>query len=100
MKVVYARRVQTDIGEIFDYISSQDVAVALAIEAEIRAACDGVGLFPYANSPTDIAHVYRMPLPQRGFTIFNRVKRQQSSVEIARVVRSARVRNLRRMPRN
>ena len=40
--------------------------MARAVEAEIQRACEGLGQFPYANPATDIAHVYRMPLPKRG----------------------------------
>jgi plasmid stabilization system protein ParE len=99
MRVVYSRRAQSDIGEIFDHISQQDLSVALAVEADIRQACDGLGQFPYANVTTDRANVYRMPLPKRGFTVFYRVRAKKSLVEIIRVVRSSRVKNLGRIPR-
>ena len=74
MKVVYGRRAQREIAEIFKYIEQQDPAVALAVEADIRRACDGLGQFPYANPSTDITNVYRLPLPKRGFTVFYRVR--------------------------
>jgi plasmid stabilization system protein ParE len=98
MRVVYGRRAQTDIGAIFDYIAQQDLITALAVETDIRKACDGLGQFPYANVATDLARVYRMPLPKRGFTVFYRVQARQSLVEIVRVVRSSRVKNLGRVP--
>jgi plasmid stabilization system protein ParE len=98
MKVVYGRRAQTDIAAIFDYISQQDLKAALAVESEIRRACSGLGQFPYANVATDLAHVYRMPIPKFGFTVFYRVRAEKSLVEIVRVVRSSRVKNLGRVP--
>jgi plasmid stabilization system protein ParE len=98
MKVVYSRRAQTKIANIFDHITQQDSNTASAVEADIRSACDGLGQFPYANAATDIANVYRMPLPKRGFTVFYRVRAMQSVVEIICVVRSSRVRNLGRAP--
>ena len=100
MRVVYGRRAQSDIAEIFDHITQQDTATALAVEADIRKACDGLGQFPYANPATDIAHVYRMPLPRRGYTVFYRVSAKQSLVEIIRIMRSSRLRNLQRLPRS
>ena len=98
MRVVYGRRAQGDIADIFDHITQQDVSTALAVEADIRNACEGLGQFPYANASTDIAHVYRMPLPKRGYTVFYRVRAKRAVVEIVRVLRSSRVRNLRRLP--
>jgi plasmid stabilization system protein ParE len=98
MKVVYGRRAQADIAAIFDHISRQDLKTALAVESEIRRACSGLGQFPYANVATDLAHVYRMPIPKFGFTVFYRVRAEKSLVEIVRVVRSSRVQNLGRVP--
>ena len=100
MKVVYGRRAQSDIAEIFDHITKQDQTIAWAVEADNRKACEGLGQFPYANAATDIPHVYRMPLPKRGYTVFYRARAKQSVVEIVRVVRSSRVRNLRRVPKS
>jgi plasmid stabilization system protein ParE len=99
MRVVYGRRAQTDISDIFDHISQADPVTALAVENAIRKACDGLGHFPYANVATDLAHVYRMPIPSRGFTVFYRVRAIPSVIEIVRVVRSSRIKNLGRVPR-
>ncbi len=83
MKVVYGRRAQRDLMELFDYIAAQDPDTAAAVEMDIRAACEGLGLFPYANVATDIPRVYRMPLPKRGYTIFYRVNSNSSLVQVA-----------------
>jgi plasmid stabilization system protein ParE len=99
MKVVYSRRALRDLEAIFDHIAQQDRSTALAVESDIRLACAGLGKFPYANVATDLAHVYRMPIPARSFTVFYRVKAAKSVVEIVRVVRSSRVKNLGRVPR-
>jgi plasmid stabilization system protein ParE len=50
MKVVYGRRAQKDIAEIFDFIVKQDHSSAMAVEADLRRSCDGLWQFPYANS--------------------------------------------------
>lgn len=99
MKVVFARRALSDLMEIFDYIAAQDVGTAVSVEADIRRACEDLAHFPYANPATDIANVYRMPIPTRGYTVFYRVRRRDAVVEIARIVRSARIRALGRIPR-
>lgn len=38
MKVVYSKRAVADIAAIFDYITQQDLATAMAVEADIRRA--------------------------------------------------------------
>ncbi len=56
--------------------------MASAVEADIRDACEGLATFPYANPATDVANVFRMPISHRGFTVFHRVERKASVVEI------------------
>jgi plasmid stabilization system protein ParE len=99
VKVRYSRQAQTDIIEIFDYIAAQNRQSALSVEVSIRDACEKFAEFPYANPATDVTNVFRMPLPRIGFTVFYRVQRSASVIQIARIVRSARVRNLERVPR-
>jgi plasmid stabilization system protein ParE len=72
MNVRYSARAVADIAEIFQYIAKQDLATALAVEADIRSTCEGVAEFPYASPRTDIANVFRAPVKRRGFTIFYR----------------------------
>jgi plasmid stabilization system protein ParE len=45
-------------------------------------------------------NVYRWPLKRYRYTIFYRVLLSEDVVEIARVVRAARVKNLGKLPRN
>jgi plasmid stabilization system protein ParE len=52
MKVVYANRAVADISEIFDYIEKQDLNSAMAVEADIRQACERLSQFPYSNPQT------------------------------------------------
>jgi plasmid stabilization system protein ParE len=98
MNLRYSARAVADIADIFQYIAKQDVATALAVEADIRGTCEAVCDFPYASPRTDIANVFRAPVTRRGFTIFYRVRPRLSVVEIVRVVRGKRVRNLSRLP--
>lgn len=99
MKVVYARRAQADIAEIFDYIADQNPGTAMAVEQDIREACEGLAQMPYANPRTDRPNVFRMPLKRRGFTVFYRVRPRLSVVEIVRIIRGKRVRRLGRIPK-
>ena len=92
------RKAQSDIAEIFDYIAAQDSNVALAVEAEIMTACYRLGDFPYANPATQRKNVFRMPIRRRGFAVFYRVKPRAKVVEIVRVVRGRRLRDLRQVP--
>ena len=96
--MIYSRRSQSDIAEIFNYIATQDYSIALAVEADIKKACEGLARFPYANASTQRADVFRMPVRKRGFTVFYRVRPRLSVVEIVRVVRGARVKALGRVP--
>jgi hypothetical protein len=55
-------------------------------------------LNPRAAGKTDEPDVYRRPLGKYRYTIFYRTRPHDDGIEIARVVQSGRVRNLRRMP--
>lgn len=98
MKLVYAPRALRDIDELLAYIhqrSPQGASdVSFAIEHTARICADS----PRAGAPTDEPNVYRWPLSDYRFSIFYRFDPTHEAVEIVRVVRSSRVRNLRRIP--
>jgi plasmid stabilization system protein ParE len=54
--------------------------------------------FPFASAPTDEPNVRRVPVVRYPYTIFFRIDPDRGLVEIARVIHSARVRNLGQMP--
>lgn len=97
MKVVFAERARRDIESIHDSIALHDRAAAQRVEDAIRELCEQLGRFPYASAATDEPNVRRVPLVHYDFTIFFRIDTSRHQVQIARVVRSARVRSLRRM---
>lgn len=99
MKVVYAERARRDIEQVYDSIAQHDRAAAQRVEDAIRKLCDQLGRFPYASAATDEPNVHRVPLVHYDFTIFFRIDPAREVVQIARVVRSARVRDLRRLPK-
>jgi len=98
MKVVYAERAKRDIGDIYDTIAPHNPTAAQRVEDMIRTACEGLADFPYAPPATDEPNVRRIPLVRYPYTIFYRVDPIRNLVEIARVVHSARVRDLGSVP--
>lgn len=98
MKLVYAPRALKDIDEILDYIhwrspqGARNVSFAIEHTAEICAET------PRGGSITNLPDVYRWPLSSYRFAIFYRYDPTEQVVEIIRVVRGSRVRNLRRVP--
>ena len=55
-------------------------------------------LNPRSDGKTDEPNVYRRALGKYRYTIFYRVLPNDEGIEVARVVHSARVRDLRRVP--
>jgi len=55
-------------------------------------------LNPRLGVRTDRPHVYRWPLRRYRYTIFYRVLLNEDAVEIARVIRAARIKTLGRLP--
>lgn len=99
MKVVYAERARRDIAAIYDYLTVKSARSAQRVEDMIRRNYEGLGAFPFAGLATSKIDVRRLPLVRYPYTIFYRVDVAHELVEIARVVHSARVKSLRRMPK-
>ena len=100
MKVVFAERARQDIADIYDSIAQHNPSAALRVEDAIRAGCEKLGDFPYASLATDEPNVRRLPLVRYPYTIFYRIHAARGLVEIARVVHSARVKNLGKLPKD
>jgi plasmid stabilization system protein ParE len=98
MKVAYTRRAQSDLGEIHAHVTAQDPAMAKAMVADIATHCAALAHNPRLNPTTDVPNVRRMPLASYPFTVYYRIDSRQECVFIARIVRSNRVRNLRKVP--
>jgi plasmid stabilization system protein ParE len=82
-----------------NYIAKQDIAVAWAVEADIKAACDGLAAAPHRNPRIGQSNLYRMPIAKRGYTAFCRIRPRLRVVEIACVVRGRRVKSVSKVPR-
>ena len=88
-----------DVEDILDYVRSQSVDGARNVSFSIERAAESCALVPFAGAKTNRANVYRSALRDHRITIFYRVHRRQNVVEILRVVRSGRIKNLRSIPR-
>jgi plasmid stabilization system protein ParE len=99
VNVEYTRRALIYVSDFYDHVATQDQNVAFAMEKAIRRACSDLAFFPFANPSTDSVDVYRMQLRKYKITVFYRIRRRLAVVQILRVVRGSRVRNLRRVPR-
>jgi toxin ParE1/3/4 len=92
------RFARADIGDIYDKIARRSPVNAPRVEDKIRATCEALADFPFASARTDAPNVRRVPVVRYPYTIFFRVNAAAGLVEIARVIHSARVKNLDRMP--
>lgn len=99
MKVLFAECARQDINDIYDHLAVESTAAAQHVEDEIRIACARLGMFPFASAITDEPQVRRLPVGHYPYAIFCRIDEKREMVEIARVVHSARIRDLGRMPR-
>jgi plasmid stabilization system protein ParE len=98
MKVVYAHRARDDIANIYDNIAVDNPTAAQRVEDMIRATCEGLADFPYRFPATDEINVRRVPLVRFFYTIFYRIDAGRGLVEIARVIYSARIKDLGKIP--
>ena len=99
MKVVYAPRALRDIDRILSYIQKRSPRGAHSVSLAIEYTIHICALSPRAIGKTDEPNVYRRALGKYRYTIFYRVLPNDEGIEVARVVHSARVKNLRRMPK-
>jgi len=98
VKVVYAPRALRDIDKILSYIQKRSPQGAHSVSLAIEYTIHICALSPRAIGKTDEANVYRRALGKYRYTIFYRILPNDEGIEVARVVHSARVKNLRRMP--
>jgi toxin ParE1/3/4 len=98
MNIVWSPRALRDLDEILDYIQQRSPAgasnVSLAIERSV-AIC---ARHPQLGSKTDEPGVYRWPLGTYRYTFFYRHVEADNTIEIICLLRSGRIRSLRRIP--
>lgn len=98
MNLLFAERARADIAGIYDGIAIHNPVAAQRVEDTIRLACDQIGQYPYASAKTDEPNVRRLPVVHFPYTIYFRIDATAQIVEIARVIHSARIENLRKLP--
>jgi toxin ParE1/3/4 len=100
MKVVYAPQALRDIDNILAYIQERSPRGAHNVSLAIEHAIQMCALNPRAGARTDEPNVYRWPLGRYRYTVFYRALPTSDQIEVARVIHSARVKNLRRLPQD
>jgi plasmid stabilization system protein ParE len=98
MKIVYAPRALRDIDDILAYIHKRSPSGAQSVSVAIEHTIHLCALNPRAVGKTDEPDLYRRALGKYRYTIFYRVLPGHAGIQVARVVRSSRVRNLRKVP--
>jgi plasmid stabilization system protein ParE len=98
MKVVYAPRALRDIDEILAYIHKRSPLGAHNVSVAIENTVHLCALNPRTGAKTNEPNVYRRPLAKYRYTIFYRTLPSSDGIEIARVIHSARVKNLGKLP--
>jgi plasmid stabilization system protein ParE len=96
--IVYAPRALRDIKEILDWTAQQSPKGAHSLSIAIERAIAVCEAFPRAGARTDEPAVYRWPMSKHRVTIFYRTLANDAGIEVARVLRSGRIKTLRTMP--
>lgn len=100
MKLVYAPRALRDIDEILSYIAERSPQGARNVSLAIEHAASFCARHPKAGGRTNRKDLYRHSLAKYRLTMFYRWQDSGETTQIVRVVRSGRVRNLRRIPQS
>ena len=98
MRVVYTRRSQADLEEIFDRGLQWGRPLADRVERRIRRECDALARFPELGVKTDFEDIRRLPIVRYPLTIYYRIDVLAPQLEILRVVWSKSIRNLDQVP--
>ncbi len=86
-----------DIAAIYQRAAEHSETLGDRIVAAVFKVLDLFAFFPELGVPTDEAEVHRWPLSDFRYTIFYRIRRD--TIEVARIIDSSRVRDLKRVPR-
>ena len=99
MMVRYRSRAQEDVADIYERIARDSATAAQRVENTIRRAVGMLAMEPELG--VDIGHkeTRRWPMTEYKYIIFYRVDWDKEHIEVVRVVDSARVRDLKRVPR-
>jgi plasmid stabilization system protein ParE len=98
VKVRYNARSLLDLADIQDYIATHSVLSAQRVTHAIEYEISKCANFPSTGLKTNRKGLLRWPMKRHSITIYYNFEDGWDHIEIAGIVRSARVKNLRRMP--
>ena len=99
MSIRYTDTALDDIREILDYTASNSPAGASALSAAIEATVAFCSEQPERGTPVKPRGAFRYPMTAFRVTIFYKHVPEEDLIEVLRVIRSSRVKNLRRVPK-
>ena len=98
MRVRYAPRALRDIDEVLAYILERSPQGAHNVSVAIQHTITVCATHPRAGTKTDVPGLYRRPLSKYRITLFYRISPDACEIEVVRVVRGARVKDLQKLP--
>jgi plasmid stabilization system protein ParE len=99
MTARFTEQATVDIEMIVRQASATDEKYGELLSKALERTIERCDENPLANPRTRSPHVRRCPLKKYRYTIFYRIFPGEKDIEVMRVRHSARVRNLRRVPR-
>jgi toxin ParE1/3/4 len=98
MNVVWSPRALRDLDEVLSYTQQRSPAGASNLSHAIERSIAVCARHPQLGSKTDEPGVYRWPLVAYRYTFLYRHAEVDNTIEIICLLRSGRIRNLRRIP--
>ena len=98
MKVRETTPALRDLAGILDGLHQRGRLGAASVARAYDHARDQLSRMPYSGRKLDEFDAWRLPLVTYPYTIFYRVRGDQGEVQILRIVHSARVKDLGRVP--
>ena len=100
MSVRFSPRALADLESIRAYLMPRSPQGAERVRRAIADAIDRCETDPRIESKTDEPDLFRRPLRKYRYTIFYRILLAREGIEIARIIRGARVKKLGTLPRH
>ena len=99
MAVTYSDHVLADLDRILKAISKRSRAGAKRVSLAIERTVELCGDYPFMFALTAKGQIRRCPVAKFRYTVYFRLDKSSGDIEIARIVHSSRVKNLKRMPK-
>lgn len=99
MLVRYSPRAVQDIDALLAYIHKRSPQGALKASLAVEHTVSVCAEYPRSGTRTNKPGTYRRPLAKYRFTLFYRIIENEGCIEIIRLVRGGRVKNLSQVPK-